>query len=132
MKIGLIGLGAIGTPIAHKLYKKYGNDFFLIASEDIKKLILSKETYVNGDLFDPDIRTDKDTQGKIADLLLICIKNYDLKNSVVNIAPFVNENTIILPLQNGIYSYELFRETFPDRIVLRGYMQGPNTEIVPE
>ena len=42
MRIGLIGLGAIGTPIAHKLFKKYGDDFCLIASADIKQLLLSK------------------------------------------------------------------------------------------
>ena len=132
MRIGLIGLGAIGTPIAHKLFKKYGDDFCLIASADIKQLLLSKPICVNGEVISPNIYSDKDSEKPFVDLLMICIKNYDLKNSIVNILPFVNEDTIILPLQNGIYAYELFRETFPDNIVIRGYAQGPNTEFDAE
>ena len=128
MKIGLIGLGAIGTPIAHKLFKKYGNDFCLIASEDIKKMLLSKDIVVNGEVIAPNIYSDRDKERPFVDLLMICIKNYDLKNSIINILPFINEDTIILPLQNGIYAYELFRNAFPDNIVIRGYAQGPNTE----
>lgn len=132
MKIGLIGLGAIGTPIAHKLYTHYGSDFYLIASEEIKKMLNAQTIYVNGDLFDPAIYSDKDEIGFNTDLIVVCIKNYDLRSSLSNIRAFVGKNTMILPLQNGIYSYKLFKDSFPENKVIQGYVQGPNTEIVPE
>ena len=33
--IALIGLGAIGTPLAHLLWKKYCDDFILLADDEI-------------------------------------------------------------------------------------------------
>ena len=132
MRIGLIGLGVIGTPIAHKMFRRYGDGFMLVASEDIKEKLLSKEIYVNGDLLSPHIYSDKDNAGICADVLIVCIKNYDLENSIENIAPFIGKDTVILPMENGIYAYELFRRTFPDNIILRGYAQGPNTELLPD
>ena len=70
MRIGLIGLGAIGTPIAHKLFKKYGKDFCLIASEDIKKMLLSKDIIVNGEVIAPNIYSDRDKERPFVDLLM--------------------------------------------------------------
>ena len=133
MKIGLIGLGVIGTPIAHKLFKYYNNDFVLLANEEIKNSLISRDIQVNGDLLNPQVMSEKDCEKQdfSLDLIIICVKNYDLKSSFRDISPFVGSNTILLPLQNGIYSYDFFRERFPLNIVLRGYVQGPNTEVNP-
>ena len=133
MRTGLIGLGAIGTPIAHRLFMHDGDDFVLLASEERKQMILQRETRVNGDLLNPRVLSGEDALllGNPLELILICVKNYDLKSSIRDIKPFVGPNTILMPLQNGIYSYELFCELFPENAVLRGYVQGPNTERIP-
>ena len=75
--------------------------------------------------------TDQLEMGPV-DLLIVCVKNYSLNAILRNISPFVKDETVILPLQNGIYAYEFFRNQFPNNIILRGYVQGPNTVIADE
>ena len=36
---------------------------------------------------------------------------------------------LLMPLQNGLFSYNYLREHLPDNIVLEGFVQGPNTRI---
>lgn len=126
--VGLIGLGAIGTPIADKLYNKYSDRFVLIANDFFKKQLLAQEMYINGQSFRPEIVSDKKGIEHLS-LIMICIKNYDLENALDDIANVISEETIILPLQNGVYSYEFFKRSFPNNIVLQGFVQGPNTVI---
>ncbi|MFI3163490.1 MAG: ketopantoate reductase family protein [Bacillota bacterium] len=128
-KIGLIGLGVIGSPIAHKLWLKYKNDFCILASGEFKSLLTSSEILINETKFEPAIIEKKEELGKTLDLIIVCVKNYHLENVVRDIINVIDENTIILPLQNGLYSYEFFKRKFPNNVVLHGYMQGPNTEI---
>ena len=129
MKIALIGLGAIGVPIAHKLFNTFQNDFFLIADEERKNNLSENDIYINSNLFNPLIVSEKEQEiiGK-ADILLVCVKNYDLNSIIKTISPFIGVDTLVLPLQNGIYSFDFFKKSFPENIILRGYVQGPNTE----
>ena len=124
--IALIGLGVIGIPIAHKLYKKYGDRFMLVANGERRRK-LTQTMYVNNELFCPKVISDKQELDEELDLLIVCIKNYDIQKSVNDIKKVVTEKTIILPLQNGITSYQFFKKTFPNNIILQGYVQGPNT-----
>lgn len=128
MRSALIGLGAIGVPIAHKLHLKYGRDFFLLADAERKRQILERDIRINGELFQPQIFTGYDSDAECPDLLIVCVKNYSLEAILKDIIPFTGTNTIILPLQNGIYAYGFFEKKFPKNIVLKGYIQGPNTE----
>lgn len=128
-KVALIGMGVVGTPIAHKLYTFYQNDFYLIASKDRKKRLLNSNITINGDCFNPNIISCISEINSEISILIVCVKNYDLKTALLDIKNIVTKNTIILPLQNGIYAYEFFKTSFPDNIVLQGYIQGPNTQI---
>lgn len=127
--VGLIGLGVTGSPIAHKFYNYYGDDFCLIASPRIKEQLCEEKMHINGDAFKPAIISDAEEFGKTLDLIVICVKNYDLDEAIKDIDKCITKDTIILPLQNGIYSYNLFRSTFPDNYVMEAYVQGPNTQI---
>lgn len=125
--IALIGLGAIGTPIAHKLYKTYGNQFALVASGTRRKRLEESQMLVNGEKFVPSVISKAEEAVNKVALLLVCIKNYDLEESLKDIKKIVTEETIILPLQNGIHSYEFFCQQFSNNQILQGYVQGPNT-----
>lgn len=127
-KVAIIGLGAIGVPIADKLYAKYHDDFVLVANSHFKEKLTAQKMFINGKDFSPRIISDKSNGDNIS-LLIICIKNYDLQNALDDIKNVVTENTVILPLQNGIFSYEFFRENFPKNSILQGYVIGPNTVI---
>lgn len=126
--VALIGLGVIGTPIAHKLNKKYHDRFMLVARGSRRNKLESQKMKINGDEFSPKMLSDISELDEPLSLLIVCIKNYDLASSLDDIKSVVSRETIILPLQNGIYSYEFFCREFPENNILHGYMQGPNTE----
>lgn len=125
--IALIGFGAIGVPIADLLYKKYADQFYLIASGAIRQNLEATEITINGSRFTPKIVSTKEEINGELDVLIVCVKNYDLESALKDIKCVVTKKTKILPLQNGIFSYEFFKSKFPDRVVLEGYVQGPNT-----
>lgn len=127
--IGLIGFGVIGSPIAHILNFYYKDNFHLIAGGDIRKKIESTKFIINNDDFKPSVISDKNELPDTLDLLIVCVKNYHLYNALEDIKKVISKDTIILPLQNGIFSFNYFAENLPENIILKGYMQGPNTEI---
>lgn len=127
--IALIGLGAIGSPLAHLLYQKYGDRFILLSSEEIKKDLIKQPLYINGQRFDPRIVTPSHTLDKPLQVLFVCVKNYSLDGAIDTIFPFISDKTVILPLQNGVFSYDFFRKKFSNNVILEGYAQGPNTRI---
>lgn len=127
-KFALIGLGAIGTPIAHKLYNVYHDNFYLIASGVIRSELENADIVINGEDYSPTIiSTIGEIQSEI-DVLIVCVKNYDLNSALIDIQNIISDKTIILPLQNGIYSYNFFCEHFPKNQIIQGYVQGPNTQ----
>jgi len=128
-KVGLIGLGVIGSPIANILYKYYEDDFYLIADENRKEKLQRKKILINNEEFAPQIVSHADELDSDLDLLIVCIKNYNLEEALPDFQNVIGKSTVILPLQNGIYSYDFFCEHFKENVVLRGYVQGPNTQI---
>lgn len=127
--IALIGLGAIGSPLAHRLYCQYKDQFILLSSENIAKELRKQPVYINGLVFSPRIVTPTEKLNQPIRVVFVCVKNYSLTGAADAISPMIDRQTIILPLQNGVFSYRFFRETFPDNTILEGYAQGPNTRI---
>lgn len=126
--VALIGLGVIGIPIAHKLSNAYGHRFVIVASGERRVKLENQNMEINGERFSPKIISDKSELKDPLELLIVCVKNYSLESAMADIKSVVSSETIILPLQNGIYSYEVFSREFPDNVILQGYLQGPNTE----
>lgn len=127
--IALIGLGAIGAPIAHKLFQTYGSRFGVVLSGERREDFEANDVRINSEPFTPSVFSSKEEADDNIELLILCIKNYDLKSSLPDVQRIVGKNTVILPLQNGIAAFRFYREQFPDNIVIEGFVQGPNTEI---
>ena len=125
----LIGLGVTGSPIAHKMSNFYGEDFALLADGKIRDELERARYHINGEPFSPTIISNFKEWQKHVDVLIVCVKNYDLGTAIECIKSCIDEKTIIIPLQNGIYSHKLFKQTFPNNFILEGYVQGPNTQI---
>lgn len=126
--IALMGLGVIGIPIAHKLNNTFWGHFYLVADSIHKHRLLEQEMYINGDRFAPPILPDSAQMQDSIDLIIVCVKNYDLVSTLAELKKVVGKQTIILPLQNGVYAHEFYSKAFPDNVVLQGYIQGPNTQ----
>ena len=127
--ISLIGLGAIGTPLAHLLYKKYQSEFILLADEQHAKKLREKDISINGDKFAPGIVDNRNLLHRPIKVVFVCVKNYSLETTCDFLDEMIDIDTVILPLQNGVYSYRYMCERFPNNIILEGFAQGPNTKI---
>ncbi len=126
--VGLIGLGVIGAPIAQKLYQWNKEQFTLIASGAIRQELESERLFINGEPFAPHIVSSADELHSPMGLLMVCVKNYSLPDAVKDIRRVIDDDTILLPLENGISAYRLLRREFPNNKILEGYVQGPNTK----
>ncbi|MGI6162148.1 MAG: ketopantoate reductase family protein [Christensenellales bacterium] len=116
-RVSLIGLGAMGTKYAEKLYPALERgDFLCIASKNRKDKI-DKGMYINGVRHNFIVVTPQD-EVPPADLVMIATKAYHLPQAAIDIKNHVGPNTIIFSLINGIESEELFAKMYgPEHIV---------------
>lgn len=111
MKIGIFGMGAVGASILNEMGKY--NELYVLVDE--KRLAKNKELIINDVVFTPNYIT----KGKM-DLIIVCVKNYHLEKALPDIARFVDEKTIILPLLNGITAHDVLSNYFKNNRVLYG------------
>lgn len=117
MKIGIFGAGAVGISIACPLFdlKKY--DIYFCATKSHAKRI-SDGVYLNNIKRNIPITNDM-----VMDYLIVSVKNYDLESSLDDISLFVDRNTVILPLLNGIEAHDILIKKFPLNKVLYGMIR---------
>ena len=66
----------------------------------------------------PTLATDRLEDAPTPDLYLLCVKSYDLADVAAQMSRNINEQTIVLPLLNGVDIYERIREQLTTGIVL--------------
>lgn len=123
MRISMIGMGAVGSVFGMDLYNAYPEEFFAIATGRRYER-LCREGLVVNDVRYP-IRVEQPAAETVpADVIFVCVKNYGLADAIGDMRPFVGENTIIVPLLNGISATPTLREAFPQAKVLFGIAMG--------
>ena len=121
---GMGGIGGyFGGRVAHKMNNdKLGGEIYFIArGEHLKaiqeqglKLITDKEELLSL----PNIATDKIKHIPTPDLYLLCVKGYDLNDAVTEIAKNITDDTIVVPLLNGVDIYERVRAILSKGIII--------------
>jgi len=111
MRIAVMGAGGQGG-LFGSLLTQAGHEVTFIARgrnlEAMKKNGLSLKSRIYNDTTVQVNATDKvDTIGKV-DLVLFCVKNYDLDIAADQIKPLIGPETIVLTIQNGVEA--------PDRV----------------
>lgn len=114
-----IGMGAVGTVYAKRLYDQYGSHFFAIADHERAERLRSSGVTLDGEAFFPQICEPEQADDAV-DLILICVKNDQLEPAIASIRPFVERHTILLPLLNGVTATQRLRAAFPENTVLCG------------
>ena len=126
-KITIVGLGGVGGYFGFKLAQHFGNnpeiDISFIARgatyETVKTsglTLLSPEN--TGEAVFPDNIAEDVSGLPDTTIYLICVKEYDLENICKQLRPLVKEDTIMIPLMNGVDIYERIRKIIPTGIVL--------------
>lgn len=121
--VAVIGMGAIGSVYGKFLYECYGDNFFVIADGTRRQSMEIKGIRLNGETYYPNIISPDEVK-KRAQLLLVCVKNYQLDQAIQDMKNFVNSSTMILPLLNGVTATHRLQEAFPQAHVFYGVAIG--------
>lgn len=121
--VALIGTGAVGGVYAKYLHNTYGNKFYVIANGSRKERIQQHGIRVNNVVFYPQVNPP-DVKDLKMDLIIFGVKNYDLEQAIKDVNNLVKENTIMLPLLNGITASDRLKEAYPNARILLGLSMG--------
>ncbi|MBF9251728.1 2-dehydropantoate 2-reductase [Pontibacter sp. 172403-2] len=127
-KILILGIGGIGGYFGGKLAAHYRDSpevevgFFARGAhaDEIAKNGLQLHTTQGNLTARPAYVTDNPDALHPVDLLICCVKSYDLEDSLQRVRPCISENTIILPLLNGVDAPARIREMFQGTEVWEG------------
>ena len=126
-QITIVGLGGVGGYFGFKI-----NQFNEKDNEFSVSFVARNETYTivkeNGlTLLSPE-HTESITKPTAVyqtiseinnpDLILICVKEYDLENVCKQLQHVITENTILFPLMNGADIYDRIRKIIPNNTIL--------------
>jgi len=128
IKIVIAGIGGVGGYFGGLLAKKYETSdsveiCFLARGEHLRKIRENGLKVIHGTtefIARPAIITDNAYETGIADYILICTKSYDLDETIEQLKPCIDENTILLPLLNGVESVDRIKRILPRTTVLDG------------
>ncbi len=128
MNVAVVGLGGIGGYYGGKLALRYGGStehriVFIARGEHltaIREKGLRLMT-VEGDFtVAPHLATDRPDEAGACDLVLFCVKGYDMEAAAAGLLPLLHEKTVILPLLNGVDISQRLRALLSKGVVLSG------------
>lgn len=122
MRFLIVGAGAIGGYFGGRLVQKGENVTFLVRESRQAQLAATGLSIrsVHGDYQTPvqTLTYGEDTEP--FDCVILAVKAYHLPQLLVDLAPYVGEQTVILPLLNGYNHFELLKQRFGQEKVLGG------------
>lgn len=127
-KIAILGLGGVGGYFGGKLAAHYSDskevEIIFIARGENEKAIKSNGlkliTSQGEQTIHPSLLTSQPGPLGIIDLLLVCVKSYDLETSFEPLKPCINDQTAILPLLNGVDTSQRIKKILPRAEVWEG------------
>ena len=122
-KVGMIGRGAIGVLFADLIQEKIGKEnFAFICDEKRAENYRNNPVFCNGRKMDFQYVSCKEAFGPV-DLLIIAVKGPVLEQSLESVRDFVEKDTVILSLLNGISSERIVEQELGQGIVLHSIAQ---------
>ena len=123
MKIAIIGSGGVGGYFGGKLANA-GNDVTFLARGEHLKAIRANGLIVKSILGDFKVdavkATDDIQEIGYVDIIILGVKAWQIKEIAPDLQSIVNENTTILPLQNGILAAEELKEQINKKNIVGG------------
>jgi len=122
MRILVLGAGGIGGYFGARIHAAGGDVTFLVRPARAAQLRENglKVSSPAGDLqISPKVLTREDLSASF-DVIMLSCKAYDLESSIESIAPAVGEQSVILPLLNGVLHIDTLVSRFGAQRVLGG------------
>jgi 2-dehydropantoate 2-reductase len=123
MKIAIIGTGGVGGYFGGRLAKA-GNEVTFFARGEHLKALQSKGLKVislQGDFQLEKVQTTDDilTIGQV-DVVMLCLKAWQVKEIAPKLSALLNDNTAVLTLQNGVTIGDELKEFIPEKHIVSG------------
>ncbi len=122
LKIGIFGLGGVGCAILNELHEY--KELYVLVDENRKERYEKSSLIINDNIIKPRYIT----RGYM-DLIIVCIKNYQLESSLNDLKPFINSKTVILPLLNGITAHDRIKSYYPNNRILYGVINVESNKV---
>lgn len=128
MRVAVVGLGGVGGYFGGKLARKYAGSqehavVFIARGAHlaaIRREGLLVKTVEGEYRVAPDLATEDPAEAGFCDLVLFCVKEYDLEAAAAGIAPLLRADTAIIPVLNGVDIAQRLRSIIPWGTVLSG------------
>ncbi|NQZ32611.1 MAG: 2-dehydropantoate 2-reductase [Oceanospirillaceae bacterium] len=123
MKVAIYGTGGVGGYFGGRLAQAGVDVSFVARGEHLAAMQQQglKVASIKGDfVIHPVQASDNPAQIGEVDLVLVCVKGWQLSDAVQAMKPLVGENTVILPLLNGVDAVDILSAEFGANKVLNG------------
>jgi 2-dehydropantoate 2-reductase len=123
LKTLIIGAGAIGGYFGGRLVEAGKDVTFLVRENRFNQLNQSGLVIksVHGDFATSDFQMILPGQNTPpVDLVIIAVKTHHLENALESVTPYINSQTVILPLMNGYSHIEKLKSYFGEEKVIGG------------
>ncbi|AZQ64058.1 2-dehydropantoate 2-reductase [Flammeovirga pectinis] len=141
MRIGILGIGGIGGFIGAQLLSDNKHhdkiEVLFICRGATKKAIKQNGLLFRSDgkekVVYPHLVSDDPTEIGKLDLLIIATKSYQLKEALNRYLPCLQEETLLLPLLNGVNAKELIASYIPHPVckILEGCIYIISNQVAP-
>jgi 2-dehydropantoate 2-reductase len=132
MKIAIVGLGAVGGYFGGKLAQSKHDIIFIARGkhlEAIRENGLYIETEEGDFVARPSLATDNPAAAGTVDLVLLATKTWQIHEAAEQMKAMVGENTLILPLLNGVEAPYQLAKHFGEARVLGGFCRIQSQKI---
>jgi 2-dehydropantoate 2-reductase len=139
--ICIFGVGGTGGYFGGKIARmaRSGNltckVYFIARGDHLKKIkkngLILNTDQESGIVCRPHIATDSAAGIPAADICLLCVKSYDLERAVEEVSGILHDNSVIIPLLNGVDIYERIRNitekgtVFPACVYVGSHIEEP-------
>jgi len=128
MRIAVIGIGGVGGSFGGKLALRYGATpehevVFIVRGEHLKTIKEKGMTLImpaGESLVRPSLATDNPAEAGTFDIVLFAVKSYGLEEAARMVAANIKDDTVIIPLLNGVDITERLQGILPRGICLHG------------
>jgi len=128
IRIAILGLGGVGGYFGGLLAKAYYKSeeievIFIARGETQKAIAENGLTIITDDsetVVYPKLVSDNPDEIGILDYLICATKTYDIEESLLSLQQCIAQETVILPLYNGVDAPERIHKIFPENDILQG------------
>lgn len=136
MKIAILGMGGVGATVAGALKQQEKDLIFLVRGETKSAILahgLSLASEAMGDMvITPSLVSDDPKEVGIVDVLFLTCKSYGLAAACESYRDIVGQNTLVIPLQNGVTAPEAVAEYLQGRgKIAHGYIYCLSNIVTP-